>query len=54
MLLVVSFITFFLFSCHRTGQCIVRILNLKDSFILYTNILVIVDTTVVPVLYIVG
>ena len=37
MLLVVSFISFFLF-CHRTGQCIVRILNWKDSFILSTNI----------------
>ena len=37
MLLVVSFISFFLF-CHRTGQCIVRILNWKDSFILSTNV----------------
>ena len=37
MLLVVSFISFFLF-CHRTGQYIVRILNWKDSFILSTNI----------------
>ena len=53
MLLVVSFISFFLF-CHRTGQCIVRILNWKDSFILYPNILVIVDTTAAPALYIVG
>ena len=32
MLLVVSFISFFLF-CHRTGQCIVRILNWKDSLV---------------------
>ena len=37
MLLVVSFISFFLF-CHRTGQYIVRILNWKDSFLLSTNI----------------
>ena len=37
MLLVVSFISFFLF-CHRTGQCIVPLLNWKDSFILSTNI----------------
>ena len=38
MLLVVSFISFFLFY-HRTGQCIVPLLNWKDSFILSTNIL---------------
>ena len=37
MLLVVSFISFFLF-CHRTGQYIVRILNWKDSFLLSINI----------------
>ena len=37
MLLVVSFISFFLF-CHRTGQCIVPLLIWKDSFILSTNI----------------